>query len=51
MWYCYTIRKDDNFKHLSLITADLQEIYNFITSVSETSAEDFIFEIKKSLDK
>lgn len=46
MWYCYTIRPDDNFRQLSVITENLQEIYNFISIVTKTT-ESFIFEIRK----
>lgn len=51
MWYCYTIRLDNNFKHLSVITENLQEIYDFISIVTKTT-EGFIFEIRKNpIDK
>lgn len=46
-WLCYTIRKEDNFKHLSLITKDLQEIYDFITEVVSDDSESFEFIITK----
>ena len=45
MWYCYTIIKETNFKHLSLITENLQEIYDFITAIKDI--ESFKFEIEK----
>ena len=47
MWICYTIRKDDNFKQLSVITKDLQEIYNFITAITKIDSKSYIFEILK----
>ena len=47
MWICYTIRKDDNFKQLSVITKDLQEIYNFITAIIKIDSKSYIFEILK----
>lgn len=45
MWYCYTIKKANNFKHLSLVTKDLQKIYNFITELTKIDSESFDFEI------
>lgn len=53
MWYCYTIEKNTGLKQLSVITKDLQEIYDFIAQVRAIDAEDFKFEIKeeKLLDK
>ena len=53
MWYCYTTEKNTGFKQLSVITKDLQEIYDFIAEVRAIDAEDFKFEIKeeKLLDK
>ena len=47
MWYCYTIRKIDNFKHLSIMTDNLQEIYDFITMLADIDSEGFYFEIIK----
>lgn len=47
MWLCYTIRKEDNFKHLSLITENLQDIYDFITNVTNIDSEGFDFEIER----
>ena len=47
MWLCYTIRKEDNFKHLSLITENLQDIYDFITNVTNIDPESFDFEIER----
>ena len=47
MWYCYTIRKIDNFKHLSIVTDNLQEIYDFITMLTDIDSESFCFEITK----
>ena len=46
MWLCYTIRKIDNFKHLSVISKDLKEIYDFITTLTNTDSESFTFEIE-----
>lgn len=46
-WLCYTIRKEDNFKHLSLVTKNLQEIYDFITEVISDDPESFEFIITK----
>lgn len=46
MWICYTIRKEDSFKQLSIITKNLQEIYDFITTVINVNPKDFIFEIE-----
>ena len=53
MWYCYTIERNTGFKQLSVITKDLQEIYDFIAEVKAIDAEGFKFEIKeeKLLDK
>lgn len=48
MWYCYIVRKTDNFKHLGLITKDedLKQIYTFITAVTDMHPKDlFTFEI------
>lgn len=47
MWLCYTIKKEDNLRHLSLITKDLEEIYNFITAITEIDSDSFVFEIRK----
>ena len=47
MWLCYTIRKEDNFKHLSIITNNLQEIYDFISAVIKIDDSSYIFEIQK----
>ena len=47
MWLCYTIRKEDSFKHLSLITENLQDIYDFITNVTNIDSEGFDFEIER----
>ncbi len=47
MWYCYTIRKEDNFKHLSIITKDLYEIFSFIAEVTKIDFDNYIFEILK----
>jgi hypothetical protein len=47
MWICYTIRKEDNFKQLSVITKDLQEIYDFITTITKIDSKSYIFEILK----
>lgn len=30
MWYCYIIERNTGFKQLSVITKDVQEIYDFI---------------------
>ena len=46
MWICYTIRKEDSFKQLSIIAKNLQEIYDFITTVTNVDPKDFIFEIE-----
>lgn len=53
MWYCYTTEKNTGFKQLSVITKDLQEIYDFIAEVRAIDTEGFKFEIKeeKLLDK
>lgn len=53
MWYCYTIEKNTGFKQLSVITKDLQEIYDFIAKVKAIDAESFKFKIEKEklLDK
>lgn len=53
MWYCYTIEKNTGLKQLSVITKDLQEIYDFMAEVRAIDAESFKFEIKeeKLLDK
>lgn len=47
MWLCYTIRKEDDFKHLSVITDNLQEIYDFISALIEIDDSSYIFEIQK----
>ena len=47
MWCCYTIRKVDNFKHLSMVTEDLQEIYDFISQLTSIDADSFIFVIER----
>jgi len=47
MWVCYTIRKEDNFKQLSVITKDLQEIYDFITAIIKIDSKNYIFEISR----
>lgn len=47
MWICYTIRKEDGFKQLSVITKNLQEIYNFITTITKIDSKSYIFEISK----
>ena len=45
MWYCYTIRLHDRFRHLSLIADTLQEIYNFISDITKIDTNSFAFEI------
>ena len=47
MWYCYTIRKEDNFKHLSIVTKELHEIFSFITELTKIDSDSYIFEILK----
>jgi hypothetical protein len=47
MWICYTIRKEDDFKQLSVITTNLQEIYDFITTITKIDSKSYIFEISK----
>lgn len=47
MWYCYTIRKEDNFKHLSIVTKELHEIFSFITELTKIDPDSYIFEILK----
>lgn len=47
MWLCYIIRKEDNFKHLSLITENLQDIYNLITNLTNIDPEGFDFKIER----
>ena len=47
MWICYTIRKEDNFKQLSVITKDLQKIYDFITAITTIDSKNYIFEITR----
>ena len=42
----YVIRKEDNFKHLSLITTNLQEILDFIKFLDSTDKNAFYYEIK-----
>ena len=44
-WLCYTIRKEDGFKQLSVITEDLQDIYDFITKITTIDSDAFEFEI------
>lgn len=46
-WLCYTIKKEDEFKQLSVITENLQEIYDFITKITIIDPDAFEFEIKK----
>jgi len=46
MWLCYTIRKLDNFRQLSVVSKDLKEIYDFITTVTDIDSESFTFEIE-----
>lgn len=48
-WLCYTIRKEDGFKQLSVITEDLQEIYDFITGITAIDSDAFEFEITKEV--
>jgi len=44
-WFCYTIRKEDNFKQLSVVTENLQEIFDFISVITKIDSSDFRFEI------
>lgn len=46
-WLCFTIKKEDEFKQLSVITENLQEIYDFITKITIIDPDAFEFEIKK----
>ena len=47
MWICYTIRKEDGFKQLSIITKNLQEIYDFITIITKIDSKSYTFEISR----
>jgi hypothetical protein len=47
MWYCWCIRKIDEFKHLSMVTDNLDEIFDFIKQLTNIDPDDFRFEIER----
>lgn len=48
MWYCYVIRRVDKFKHLGMITENLDEIDCFIRQVTKLHNDvDFLFLIER----
>lgn len=51
MWKCYTILKENGFKHLSLFTEDLQEIYDFISALTKIDSDGYMFTIEKEDEK
>ena len=47
MWFLYIIRNADGYRHLSMITENLNEIYKFIEEFDIVVREEFSFDIVK----